>query len=78
MANVTDIKLPRWPLEAAQKPLKRGAKVDWIPTSVRLPPDLKDFLHADAESENVDVTFVIVEVLQQYRAFKTAKKKGKR
>lgn len=60
-----------------RRPLKYGAKVKWHTTSFRMPPDLHKFLQEDARVENVDMGYIVLELLEQYRAFKTAKKRGR-
>jgi len=46
---------------------------DSYPTSIRLPPDLLAFIDKEAMRQERTRAWLIVEVLQQYRAFKQAK-----
>lgn len=46
------------------------AKDVHYPTSIRLPEKLRDFLREEATRQKRTITFVIVEVLEQYKAFK--------
>ena len=61
-----------------RKPLKRGAKVKWLPTSFRFSPDLHAFLKKTAAEENVDMAYLVTEILEQFRAFRTVQKKTQR
>lgn len=54
--------------------MRRGSKVKWMPTSIRLPPDLHKWLKEQAITENVDMGHLLTELAEQYRAFITAKK----
>lgn len=60
-----------------RKPVKWGGKVRWIPTSFRFAPDLHKFLKDYAAKQNVDASYVVIELLEQLRAFETAKGKGR-
>lgn len=61
-----------------RKPVKWGGKLKWKITSFRFPPDLHAFLKKDAEEEQVDMAYIVTEVLLQYMAFKQVKKKSAR
>lgn len=61
-----------------RRPLKRGAKVKWIPTSFRFSPELHKFLKDEAERQSVDMVYLVTEVLEQFRSFMLASKKYKR
>ena len=57
-------------------PKARSAAADQFPTSVRLPKELKSLLQKEAVDKQRSVNWVIVEILQQWRAFMTKKKKA--
>lgn len=60
----------------AHRSMRRGSKLKWIPTSFRLPRDTHKWLKDQAVAENVDMTYLITGLIEQYRAFVTSKKIG--
>lgn len=60
-----------------RKPVKWGGKVKWVPTSFRFSPELHKFLKDYAKAQNVDISYVVIELIEQLRAFENAKGKGR-
>lgn len=50
---------------------------DGYPTSIRIPPDIKRLLDKHAIEQKRPRTYIILEILQQWLAFHTRKKKDK-
>lgn len=54
---------------------RQAAKQADYPTSVRIPDDILKVLRAEAEEQRRSTSWVIVEILRQWHAHVTAKKK---
>lgn len=57
---------------------KTTAKTLDFPTSVRLPGELKDALKAEADEQRRSLSWLIVEILQQWLAFSKQQKKSRK